>query len=60
LTTVTVATLKLMEGMQMFKSACYHCRVKKKDVTENFVEYVTSILHNDVGGAGAVCVARPT
>jgi hypothetical protein len=43
----------------MFKSARYRCRVKK-NVTEKFVEYTASILHNDVEGAGAACVARPT
>jgi len=31
LTTVTVATLHLTEGFQLFKSTCYHCRVKKRN-----------------------------
>jgi len=60
MTSVTVVTLQLREGLQMFKSTCYRCRVKEKNVTEEFVEYVTSIIHTDVGGAGAACFARHT
>lgn len=51
MTSVTVATLQLEKGLQMFKSTCSHWMVQKK-VTEKFVVYVTSIIHTDVGGAG--------
>lgn len=63
MTYVTVATLQLETGLQMFKSTCY-CIVRK-NITVKFVEYVTSIIHTDVGGAGCnlrVCCPfhRPT
>jgi len=30
MTSGTVATVQLREGLQMFKSTCYRCRVKEK------------------------------
>ena len=59
MTPVTVAKLQLMERLQMFKSACNRCRIKK-NVTDKFFEYVTSIIHSDVGGTGAAYGAHST